>query len=92
MCDPILVTLLKMQPHYSQSSRENATRSSGTSPLASYTEVSVPPPPHPRAVTYINFKVHCHTKSMVHIIIDQQIAYGCETDQMAEFHFVLTLV
>ena len=28
MCDPILVTLLKMQPHYSQSSRENATPSS----------------------------------------------------------------
>ena len=24
MCDPILVTLLKMQPHYSKSSRENA--------------------------------------------------------------------
>ena len=24
MCDPILVTLLKMQPQYSQSSRENA--------------------------------------------------------------------
>ena len=43
MCDPILVTLLKMQPHYSQSSRENATPSSGTSPLASYKEV--PPPP-----------------------------------------------
>ena len=39
MCDPILVTLLKMQPHYSQSSRENATPSSGTSPLASYKEV-----------------------------------------------------
>ena len=36
MWDPILVTLLKMQPHYSQSSRENATPSSGTSPLASY--------------------------------------------------------
>ena len=29
-----------MQPHYSQSSRENATQSSGTSPLASYKEVS----------------------------------------------------
>ena len=29
-------TLLKMQPHYSQSSRENATPSSGTSLLASY--------------------------------------------------------
>ena len=40
MCDPILVTLLKMRPHYSQSSHENATPSSGTSPLASYEEVS----------------------------------------------------
>ena len=39
MCDPILVTLLKMRPHYSQSSRENATPSSGTSQLASYKEV-----------------------------------------------------
>ena len=43
MCDPILVTLLKMRPYYSPSSRENATPSSGTSPLASYKEV--PPPP-----------------------------------------------
>ena len=43
MRDPILVTLLKMQPHYRQSSRENATPSSGTSPVASYREV--PPPP-----------------------------------------------
>ena len=41
-CDPILVTLLKMQPHYSQSSRENAAPSSGTSPLASYKEVPLP--------------------------------------------------
>ena len=45
MCDPILVTLLKMRPHYSQSSCENATPSSGASPLASYREV---PPPLPR--------------------------------------------
>ena len=36
MCDPILVTLLKMPPHSSQ----NATPSSGTSPLASYKEVN----------------------------------------------------
>ena len=44
MCDPILVTLLKMRPHYnSQSSHENATPSSGTSSLAYYKEV--PPPP-----------------------------------------------
>ena len=38
MCDPILVTLLKMRAN-SQSSRENVTPSSGTSPLASYKEV-----------------------------------------------------
>ena len=42
MCDPIVVTLLKMQPHYSQSSPENATPSSGASPLASYKEVPLP--------------------------------------------------
>ena len=45
-CDPILVTLLKMRPHYSPSSRENATPatpSSGSFPLASYKEV--PPLP-----------------------------------------------
>ena len=45
MREPILVTLLKMRPHDNQSSRENATPSSGTSPLASYNEV----PPTPRA-------------------------------------------
>ena len=39
MCDPILVSLLKMPPHYSQSSSENATPSSGTRPLASHKEV-----------------------------------------------------
>ena len=42
-CDPILVTLLKMPPHDCPSSRENATPSSGASPLYSYKEV--PPPP-----------------------------------------------
>ena len=46
MCEPILVTLLKMRPHSSQSSHENATPSSSTSPLDSYKEV--PPPPAPR--------------------------------------------
>ena len=43
MRDPILVTLLKMRPHYSQSTRENATPSSGTSPLASYKEELIVP-------------------------------------------------
>ena len=42
MCDTILVTPLKMRPRYSQSRRENATPSSGASPLAPYKEV--PPP------------------------------------------------
>ena len=37
-----LVTLLKMRPHCSQSSRENTTPSSDTSPLASYKEVCPP--------------------------------------------------
>ena len=40
MYDPTLVTLLKMRPHYRQSSRENATPSIGTCPLASYKEVT----------------------------------------------------
>ena len=40
MCDPTLVTLLKIPSHYSQSRRENATPSSGTSTLARYKEVS----------------------------------------------------
>ena len=31
-----------MQPHYSQPSRENATPSSSTTPLASYKEVAPP--------------------------------------------------
>ena len=51
MCDPIVVTLLKMQPHSSQSSRENATPSSGTSPLASYE--GVPPPPRGSFVLFV---------------------------------------
>ena len=48
MCDPILVTLLKMRPNCSQSSRENATPSCGTSPLACYKEVAPRPPPQGR--------------------------------------------
>ena len=39
MCDPILVTVIKMQSYNSQSSRENATPSSGTYPLAYFKEV-----------------------------------------------------
>ena len=51
--DPILVNPLKMQPGYSQSSSENATPSSGTSPLASYKEVP-PPTPSPGADSVVS--------------------------------------
>ena len=44
MCNPILVALLKVWPHYSQPSREN---SSGASPLVSYKEVV-----HPRLIKF----------------------------------------
>ena len=44
ICNPVLVTLLKMRPHYSHFTRENAAPSSGTSPLASYKEVAPRPP------------------------------------------------
>ena len=42
-CDPILETILKMRAHYNQPSPEKATPSGGTSPLASYKEVSPSP-------------------------------------------------
>ena len=54
MCDPILVTLLKMRPHYSQSSLENATPSSDTFLLASYKEV----PPTPPAAMLCRLSTH----------------------------------
>ena len=71
MCDPILVTLLKMRPHYSQSSCENATSSGGTFQLASYKEVPPsspsPPPPSPGAYDFylalkIGYKQNTHSK------------------------------
>ena len=46
MCNPMIVTLLKKRPHYSQSSHKNVTPSSGTSPSAPYKEVPPPPPQH----------------------------------------------
>ena len=45
-----------MQPHYSQSSRENVPPFNSTSPLASYKEV--PPPPDWDKVNYIGIKLH----------------------------------
>ena len=63
----VRVTLLKMRPHYSQSSCENATSPGGTSQLASYKEVP-PPPPSPGAYDFylalkIGYKQNTHSKS-----------------------------
>ena len=48
VCDHILVTLLKMRPHYSQSSGNNATPSSAHPSLALYKKV---PSPRPQPTT-----------------------------------------
>ena len=70
MYDPILETLMKLQFHYSQSSCENATLSSGTSPLACYKEVPQHPPP-PRLVDVRRFWLKVltliHTKRFDHV-------------------------
>ena len=42
MRDPIAVVTIENAAHFSQSSRENAIPSSGTSPLISYEEVPLP--------------------------------------------------
>jgi len=70
MCDPILVTPLKMQPQYSQPSRENMTPSSGTSaPLASYKEV--PPGVYFSSKIYSNsfFFFFFHTSETAVVIL-----------------------
>ena len=56
-----------VRPHYSQSSRENATPSSGTASLASYKEVPPPRPPPPplglKMVTLQMQKVSYHVRT-----------------------------
>ena len=59
MCHPILVTLLEMQPHYGQSSRENATPSRGTPQLASYKEAPPCPPAAPKLLSRLNRSSCC---------------------------------
>ena len=50
--------------HLEQSSRENATPSSGTTPLASYKEVpsTPPPPPPPRMAIVISLFTSLHDR------------------------------
>ena len=52
-----------MRPHYSQSSRENATPSSGTSLLASYKGV-----PPPRASTLDKLNAYCFSDSSLDLM------------------------
>ena len=59
MCDPFLVTLLKMRPY------KYDPPSSGTSPLASYKEVR--PLPTPRAIAYIDLII-CKANKMLGLI------------------------
>ena len=73
-CDPFLVTLLKMRPHYCQSSRENVTPSSGTSPLASngkYTPRGIAP--------------SCQTAMVSNVIWLELIQSACEKEQAVIF-------
>ena len=77
MSDPIQVTLLKMQPRYSQSSCENATPSSGTSPLASY---NYPPPPGEIfpivSLSSVNYIVHKTVLKKKILQTNKRLNYG----------------
>ena len=80
MCEPILVTLWKMQPHYSQSSRENATPSSvAYQPLTR----KYPPPPTGISLSYQNFFLaRCNAKSRSFflwvVMLNLTIFWDCE--------------
>ena len=32
------------------------------------------------------------TRRLIHVVFNRQIVYVCETDQMAEFHIIHTLI
>ena len=79
MCHPILVTLLKMRPHCSQSSREKKTTPfSGTSPLTSYKEV---PPPPGGAMDLNNSKEHLYIASQ-HTNVFQELSVKLQMTQI----------
>ena len=70
MCDPITVTPLKTQPHYSHSSHENVTPSSGTSLLASNKEVPPSLPPWAIAIHLLNILLLMSiTQSVAHATV-----------------------
>ena len=62
-----LVTLLKIWPHCSPSSRENATPSSDTSPLASYREERPPPKKSRFQISLFWTACFCFPTKMLHL-------------------------
>ena len=62
-----LVTLLKIWPHCSPSSRENATPSSDTSPLASYKEVRPAPKGSRFQISLFWTACFCFPTKMLHL-------------------------
>ena len=76
ICDPILVTLSKMRPHYwliidySHSSRENSIPSSGTSPLGSCK--GVPPPRDTDLVYQIQWKDHSFYRKNINRLTERE--------------------
>ena len=71
MCNPTLVTVFQVQPHYSQSS----CASRGTSPLASYKEL--PPPPSPNSKNKLLSNVYPCSFFLIGIIstLKKRISY-----------------
>ena len=59
--------LIEMQPHYSQSSREDVAPSSSTSPLASCKGVPPPPGILVQFVLDLNFIFLCFKLSIIHL-------------------------
>ena len=83
ICDPILVTLLKMRSHYSHLCRENATPSNGTSPLA-YCKGVPPPPGFRRSTTVFVFSLTCNTGSKVAIVTKCLFCLYSQAQQLSE--------
>ena len=82
MCHPILVTLLKMQPHYSQSSRENATPSSLTSQQ----------PPSPPPSTRVNLWQNQARVYMALNKITKMESQRDEASQRLVKHYIIIMV
>ena len=79
---PIPKNSENVRSHYSQSSRENGTPSSGISPLVSYTEFSPPPSPSgSKKVTQQMQKEWCHARTSLKGWNWLQLSVSLETEE-----------